>query len=207
MLDLYCERLGPGLAAEPLNTLSNAAFLFAAWLAWRRHGTRTDVRALATMLAAIGLGSTLFHMLATTAAQLCDVVPIVLFELTYLWLYLRRVAALQVTTAVAWLAVFGLTLITAGRTPALFNGSLGYVPAALALIALGVLHLRRDDATRMWLLAASALFLLSLTARTFDLALCPRWPHGTHFLWHSLNAVVLYLLIAAYARRAELLAR
>ena len=29
-LDGYCERLGPGLWAEPLNFLSNAAFLVAA---------------------------------------------------------------------------------------------------------------------------------------------------------------------------------
>ena len=31
VLDLYCERLGPGLLAEPLNAVTNGAFLVAAW--------------------------------------------------------------------------------------------------------------------------------------------------------------------------------
>lgn len=27
-IDIYCERLGPGLWAEPLNALTNAAFFY-----------------------------------------------------------------------------------------------------------------------------------------------------------------------------------
>jgi hypothetical protein len=30
MIDAYCERIGPGLLAEPLNALPNASFLIAA---------------------------------------------------------------------------------------------------------------------------------------------------------------------------------
>ena len=46
-LDLYCERLSPGLLAEPLNALSNLAFLYAALTIWRTAGQRLDVRLLA----------------------------------------------------------------------------------------------------------------------------------------------------------------
>ena len=35
MIDLYCERLGPGLWAEPVNALTNAVFFVAAWAIWR----------------------------------------------------------------------------------------------------------------------------------------------------------------------------
>jgi len=35
MIDLYCERLGPGIWAEPINALTNLAFLVAAFAAWR----------------------------------------------------------------------------------------------------------------------------------------------------------------------------
>ena len=31
----YCERTGPGLCDEPLNAVTNAAFLVAAWAVWR----------------------------------------------------------------------------------------------------------------------------------------------------------------------------
>ena len=35
-IDGYCERLGPGFWAEPLNALTNLAFLIAALVMWRR---------------------------------------------------------------------------------------------------------------------------------------------------------------------------
>ena len=33
-MDAYCERVGMGLLAEPLNAFSNVSFLLAAWAAW-----------------------------------------------------------------------------------------------------------------------------------------------------------------------------
>ena len=35
-IDLYCERTGPELWSEPLNALSNLAFIGVAALLWRR---------------------------------------------------------------------------------------------------------------------------------------------------------------------------
>jgi hypothetical protein len=40
-MDAYCERVGVGLLAEPLNAFCNVSFLLAAWAAWvlaRRTG-------------------------------------------------------------------------------------------------------------------------------------------------------------------------
>jgi len=34
MMDLYCERLGPGLWAEPINASSNLTFFIAVWAIW-----------------------------------------------------------------------------------------------------------------------------------------------------------------------------
>jgi hypothetical protein len=31
--------------------------------------------------------------------------------------------------------------------------------------------------------------------RSLDMPLCAGWPVGTHFLWHLLNALLLYLLV------------
>lgn len=196
MLSLYCERLGPGLLAEPLNAFSNLAFLWAAALAWRAAGRQCEQRMLAALLALIGLGSGLFHTLATPLAQLCDVLPIAVFQLAYLYLYLRRVAGLEAGTSAAWLLFYLIALLAAGAAPPLWNGSLGYAPAALALLILGVVHLRLHG--RPDVLHAALLFLVSLLARTVDLLLCPHWALGTHFFWHLLNAALLYRLLAAY---------
>ena len=48
-IDLYCERVTVSFWAEPLNALSNIAFLIAAYAAldlWRREGKNDPVTAL-----------------------------------------------------------------------------------------------------------------------------------------------------------------
>ena len=89
-VSVYCERLAPGLLGEPFNTVTNLAFLLAAWLGWRRAGQHRDQRLLAALLGAIGVGSTLFHAFATATTQWLDVLPIGLFQLCFLGLYLER---------------------------------------------------------------------------------------------------------------------
>ena len=56
------------------------------------------------------------------------------------------------------------------------------------------------------LIAAAAVFLVSLTFRTIDLMVCACLPSGTHWAWHGLNAVVLFLALTSAVRygRAQL---
>jgi hypothetical protein len=60
----------------------------------------------------------------------------------------------------------------------------------------------REQGTRHNLGLAAVIFAISLTFRTVDIAICPQFPLGTHFIWHILNAVVLYVLL-----RTALIAR
>lgn len=195
MIDLYCERLEPGLLAEPLNALTNGAFLVAAWwlqrLARRSGGSDRGVLALAALALAIGIGSGLFHTFATGWALAADVVPILLFQLLFLLLYLRRQVGLPSAPAAGLCLAFLLACLAGRSVPAALNGSLAYAPtlAVLALLGWHQLHSRQS-----WLLlAATGLFSLSLLLRSLDNALCPLWPIGTHLFWHLLNAAVLVL--------------
>jgi hypothetical protein len=77
--------------------------------------------------------------------------------------------------------------------PRFLNGSVGYLPALAALIA--VAAVAKGEVVRRGLAVAALVFAISLTLRTVDLALCPAFPLGTHFAWHILNAVVLYILL------------
>jgi hypothetical protein len=45
------------------------------------------------------------------------------------------------------------------------------------------------------MLIAAAVFVTSLIFRVIDLDICGLLPVGTHFLWHILNAVVIYLVL------------
>ncbi len=91
MIDLYCERIGPGFWAEPANALTNLAFPVVAWASWRmirRSGTGSIGPSwLVALVISIGIGSFLFHTFATGWAQVLDVVPILLFQISYVWLY------------------------------------------------------------------------------------------------------------------------
>lgn len=150
----YCERGDPGFWAEPVNALSNGAFLVAAALATARvRRARTgDAPALllSALVAVVGVGSFLFHTLAVRWSLLADVIPIALFIYAYFLLAMRRYFDLGIGAALAAtlaFAAFNLGLepaldgLTGRSTDALTNGSLAYAPAILALagVAAGLL--------------------------------------------------------------------
>lgn len=84
--------------------------------------------------------------------------------------------------------------------PDTLNGSVFYLPTwgVLALLAVRLAH-QQGPGWRAFT-AAAGLFLVSLTLRTVDAAWCGWLPIGTHFLWHLLNAWLLYLLVVALIR-------
>lgn len=201
-VDLYCERIAPGLLGEPLNTLSNLAFFVAAWWVWRWAATMGShagqARVLAGLMALIGAGSFTFHAFATTWAEWLDVVPILLFQLAFLWRYFRDVTGWPRAAAGLFLLGFVAAGVEAGHFPQLANGSLSYLPALLVLLGISCWHgwARRDGWA--YLAAAVGAFALSLLLRSIDNAVCAGMPIGTHFLWHFLNAVVLALAVQGW---------
>lgn len=200
-IDLYCERLVPGLLAEPLNAATNLAFFAAAWLLWRgsRHeGARTpEIPLLIALILAIGTGSALFHTFAETWAMIADLVPIMIFQLAFLWTYARRVMKWHNAPSAALVAGFLAVALYGREFPHVANGSMIYAPAIAVLLALGVHHWLRGGAGRGLLLAAGGALAVSLTFRTIDSAVCAQFPLGTHFLWHLINPLVLYLCVRA----------
>jgi hypothetical protein len=198
---LYCERLGPGLLAEPLNAASNVAFFFAAWAAWslaeRSRSPHPGNAVLVCLIVTIGIGSTLFHTFATPWARVMDIVPIALFQIAYLWIYGRRVMKIQSAYVAVFLAVFVVAAWGGRQFPHLLNGSLAYAPAAVLGVALGLYHLRTQRERRLDLLTAGAALLVAIFFRTIDRAVCAVFPPGTHFVWHLLIPVVAYLYVRA----------
>ncbi len=198
-LDLYCERLGPGFWAEPLNALSNGGFLIAAWLAWRLAGTlpgRTPwmTHLLIGLLATIGVGSFLFHTLAVTWAMWADVIPIFLYQLLFLVLYLGRVARVRPLVGLGWVALFFVASWGFAALPTQWlNGSLSYGSAFMFVAGIAIHHWRSWQREPRSLALATLLFTLSLICRSLDMQACNWLSTGTHPLWHLLNAGVLYL--------------
>ncbi|MEH6453235.1 MAG: ceramidase domain-containing protein [Psychromonas sp.] len=91
-LNIYCERLGPELLAEPINLLTNIAFLLAALLLSKLSSSpNKNISNLIYLLFVIGIGSMLFHSFATPWARFMDVLPILLFQMLFVWTYIRQV--------------------------------------------------------------------------------------------------------------------
>ena len=95
-IDGYCERIGPGLWAEPMNAATNAAFILAALiglvLAYRSGRLDGPVAWLTALTFAVGIGSFLFHTHATVWAAMADTTPIGLFILSYVAIAMNRFA-------------------------------------------------------------------------------------------------------------------
>lgn len=200
-IDVYCERTDLSLWSEPLNATTNLAFLVAAALLWHaQSATASPVgardRALAVLIGTIGIASLLFHILATIWAALADTLSILAFAAYFLFLFLTRAARLDGARALLAACVFAaLSYLFPKVLPAGFaNGSAGYLPYVIALALMVAYLWRTRHASARAFLGATLVFVVSLGLRTVDPALCQAFPFGTHFLWHLLNAVVLYWL-------------
>lgn len=201
MIDLYCERVGAGLWAEPVNALSNLAFFVAGYAAWylakQRKVLSPSIWLLISLLLAIGVGSSLFHTFATSLTKLLDVIPIALFQIAYLGIYSRQVIKLKNLGTVLLVVLLLVAILVTFQFSQIFNGSITYAPGIAILLGLGVYHWQQGKKGRYLLFTATGVFFLALCFRTVDLALCPYWAIGTHFLWHLCNGVVLYLAMKA----------
>lgn len=202
----YCERLDAGFWAEPLNALSNASFLIAAFVCWRLIGARRDfgARLLTAVLAAIGVGSWLFHTHAQVWAALADVIPIQLFILTYVYFATVRFFALPPWAGALAVLLFLPCAALAARGIAAvvgpLNGSVGYAPVPILIAAYAVALRKRAPRTARGLAIGAGILVVSLVFRTIDQAVCPALPIGTHFLWHILNGVMLGWMIVVLLR-------
>lgn len=228
-VDIYCERLAPGFWAEPVNAISNAAFLIAAiWAgieARRRAEPNPLVWLLIVLAACIGIGSFLFHTFANKWSELADVGPIWTFVALYCLVAAARLGRVQpgrvVIAAVALTGLIALILAMGeGQPPAdppgaaaghghshapdPFNGSLQYLPAVIALAIFAIITQIRRHPLRRWVQAAGVVFLISLVMRTIDRDICTAIPLGTHFLWHLLNGLLIGLVLQILIRSPRL---
>ena len=196
-MDAYCERVGMGLLAEPLNAVSNVSFLLAAWAAWvvakRTGALSAGVRALIAIGASVGIGSILWHTYPTMLTLILDSVPILIFIMWYIWLYVRNVVGVRPPFAVASAAAFLLATLLAFPFAGVLHGAFVYTPGLVVTLVLGLLHARERRVARFTLLAAAGVYLAALFFRTIDNEVCPVLPIGTHFLWHILIGLVTYL--------------
>jgi hypothetical protein len=205
-IDAYCERTDASYWSEPVNALTNAVFLLAALVMWRRTAGLFWGRLLSAVLFVIGVGSFLFHTFATAWAATADTVPILVFVLIYIFLSNRDFWGWR-----WWAAALGAAAyvpFSALVTPVFealpfFRISAFYWPLPVLTFVYAALLARRAPHLARGLAIGAAILCGSLTFRSLDGMLCEALPLGTHWLWHCLNAIMLGWMIEVWRRHVS----
>jgi Ceramidase len=211
-----CERHAEGMLSEPLNTLSNLAFLTVAVAIYRYYKSNEDialkriydVQVMTFLIFIIGINSIIFHTNPTPVTELMDTIPIVMFILIYFVSVIFRIGkCTRFQAAVCFTAFVGFSHVLVHQFPRALNDSIGYLSSMIALIVIALyLHLRARPSSQYFMLAA-IIGVVSLFCRAIDKEVCSVWPYGTHFLWHLCNATLLYILMKQIIRNVNREAR
>jgi len=213
---IYCETGHPWLGmAEPVNTITNAAIIIAAYFAYRhvrrsRAGFSADLVVLLVLLAAVGIGSTLWHGLRTMWALQLDWMPGVAFLIVFAALWMRRLYGWGAGIGGSLLMIVGAVAAVRYSWPYFdrlhgVSPNLRFTPA-FAVITLFAVAMVLATARKYGGEAArqgTAILLCALgaaVARSIDLMACPYVPTGTHFLWHLLLSTAAFLGILLLVR-------
>ncbi len=193
----YCEHLGLRSFTEPINAISNLAFLFAAYLAMRQVRELPEISAGARLLpwslAAVAIGSFLYHSFRSPITYLIDILPLGAFMVLVICLSLRRLKAKISTVIIAGLAFLSLQIIALIYVPNNFlNGSTPYLVALSSIPPIMFLTSHHRNGLFSELATIAILFAIALFFRSADRAICSWLPIGTHFLWHITSAIAAY---------------
>ena len=196
----YCERSGPDPFAEPLNALSNLAFVIAAILAARHiqrfPNSTLRVRLLPWSLAWVAIGSALYHTYRSPLSFILDIVFLSAFILGALYLSLHLVLSYPFAAFVGTATFLGLqiSLLLLVFSDFLNNSAPYLITLGFSFPVMVVSALRYPVLWKQVVLTAffysSAIFF-----RSIDRFLCPWLPFGTHFLWHLASATASYYVV------------
>ena len=202
-IDIYCERLDIGIWAEPINAVTNVAFILAAIIMWLRCKNLVEGKILSFLLFSIGCSSFLFHTFAQTWAALLDVMAIFIFILTYIFVANRRFLVWSKMVSLIGVIMFfpyQLFLVSILSNIQFFGSSVQYIPVAILIFIYSGLLRKSEPNLSRGLFIGAAILCLSIISRTVDEPLCSILSVGTHSVWHILNAIMLSWMIEILRR-------
>ena len=190
-IDIYCERTSTLLLAEPINLFSNLFFVMVGILLSRRKTDNKILKRLAYMFVVIGIGSGLFHSFANKITELADVIPIGICTIYFAWSLIQNLSLTKVGKVSTALGFVILELIVSLLKFPILNGSEMYLGPLLFIWFFAIVLRNRHRICSTYLLFSGLCFSVSICFRAIDLRVCETFPYGTHFLWHSFNALTL----------------
>jgi hypothetical protein len=203
-VDIYCERLDASFWSEPINAISNLSFIVAGLFLWRLRSSRSTL--MAALIVLIGLGSFSFHTYANRLTGLLDVLAIALYLIVFAFLIPKQWSRSSMLIQLGSVLILIVSIVLAHLLLSHLKPALPWLPSgmylgawlALLLYALVTQYSNMPAARFLWL--AVIVFPFSLLSRQLDMPLCESIG-GSHWLWHLLNGLTLYL--SSYGLCAE----
>lgn len=195
----YCERVGDTVLSEPVNLVSNLVFFISAFLVYKLYKSKNITGFgywfLFALLLLIGTGSSLWHSFRNPYTLALDAIPIFVFFLLLLFLFIKKLISSSSKAIIVVLGIFLLQIAMSYLFPQVLNGSIRHVVNAIVFLGLSTFLFKENKVARKDIVLALSLYVLAIICRSVDNTICPYFPLGTHFLWHSLNAFAAYFAI------------
>lgn len=201
-MSTYCES-GVGLFyTQPINTISNIALLISAYFAYQliktNHINNRVIKILPFILAVTGIGSMLWHGLPNLLTSFADTLPLFAFVLVSLFFLLDKLLKKRVLVWQILLIFILVEIPFIFHILPSFNGFLSYLIVLIFGVFVFYGLTKKYKTLTSDLTIVIVLFAIALFFRTLDHTVCSVLSIGTHFIWHILNALVLYLLIRVF---------
>lgn len=196
----YCEQLLQ-IGWEPINTISNLAFIFAGiFVFYKLRNEKSVLRlTLSILLVLVGVGSSWWHISHTHYGDIADTFFILIFASIVSILFLRKLLR---SRTIILLSFFGLlSIIFFAEQLDYLNGSLPYIVLFIALLIGGIFYIKKFNDSKSLFITTIVTFGFAIIFRSIDVLVCPSISFGTHFLWHILVAVLCYQLILLVVRK------
>ena len=199
---LHAQRAPDAWLVEPYNAASATLFIAVAlyWLIKVAGRQQPFLTYAAVVLAVGGVGGTLYHALRTHVLFLVlDVVPILTLAVSAVYWFVERLAKSRWTafayTVGGLMGIFALIRTLRIIMPGPVRGPVvGYGTLALFVIVPMLIFVVRTRFQHAYLVfVAIGAFALGMWFRAIDRT--DFLPIGTHFLWHTLGAVMTHLLL------------
>ena len=196
-LPIYCES-SSGFFQEPLNAITNLAFLIAAFFIYKKIRKnkikKPEYYFALFFVISLGLSSFFWHSYGNNLSFGLDFFLAGLFVLTAGFILVNNVIKNRFLTGSIILSFAFVGWILSSFLPS-FNAINYYLAGAILLIILLIwMRIKLGKSINKFLIVILILGF-SLVLRSIDLAVCNFFPVGTHFLWHLLNALAIYLAI------------
>ncbi len=194
----YCEQSDFYFTQQPFNTFSSVAFFIIAYLLYQQlKPTDTKHKLLVALPVAIGIGSMLWHSTMQMWALATDVIPIFTFMMIFQYVFLSHVTdwnprrkLYDVGGMLLAMAIFSLLW-----NDIFIQKSNAFIPVVLWLLYTARTAVAGRARLVRTLNMAAGVFAVSILMRIVDVPLCDLMPIGTHYLWHILSAVTLYMVM------------